>query len=189
MRFVRPGRGSYESLSADGRTAGRGPSTAPCQPTPRRGRRSIGRICRRDERAQLPDTRDERDLTVDEAIERFLTEYLTNEKGRADKTIPTTAISTDDGSPPPSVPGRSNGSRVPSWTNCSVQMRQAGLSASRLNQAKSLYAPFFRWAKRRGMTCAIRWPISRCPPAPTDPRNELHPRSRSCRCFSPPRSK
>jgi hypothetical protein len=31
-------------------------------------------------------------------------------------------------------------------------MRQAGLSASRLNQAKSLYAPFFRWAKRRGMT-------------------------------------
>jgi integrase len=32
------------------------------------------------------------------------------------------------------------------------QMRQAGLSASRLNQAKSLYVPFFRWAKRRGMT-------------------------------------
>ena len=31
-------------------------------------------------------------------------------------------------------------------------MRQAGLSASRLNQAKSLYAPFFRWANRRGMT-------------------------------------
>ena len=31
-------------------------------------------------------------------------------------------------------------------------MRQAGLSASRLNQAKSLYTPFFRWAKRRGMT-------------------------------------
>ena len=31
-------------------------------------------------------------------------------------------------------------------------MRRAGLSASRLNQAKSLYVPFFRWAKRRGMT-------------------------------------
>jgi site-specific recombinase XerD len=31
-------------------------------------------------------------------------------------------------------------------------MRRAGLSASRLNQARSLYAPFFRWARRRGMT-------------------------------------
>jgi integrase len=31
-------------------------------------------------------------------------------------------------------------------------MRQAGLSASRLNQARSLYAPFFRWARRRGIT-------------------------------------
>ncbi len=32
------------------------------------------------------------------------------------------------------------------------KMRREGLSASRLNQAKSLYVPFFRWAKRRGMT-------------------------------------
>jgi hypothetical protein len=31
-------------------------------------------------------------------------------------------------------------------------MRREGLSASQLNQAKALYAPFFRWAKRRGMT-------------------------------------
>jgi hypothetical protein len=38
-------------------------------------------------RAQFPDTRDDRDLAVDEAIERFLTEYLAKEKGRADKTI------------------------------------------------------------------------------------------------------
>jgi hypothetical protein len=28
-------------------------------------------------------------------------------------------------------------------------MRRAGLSRSRMNHAKSLYAPFFRWAKRR----------------------------------------
>jgi hypothetical protein len=38
-------------------------------------------------RAQLAQTRDDRDVTVDEAIERFLTEYLAKEKGRADKTI------------------------------------------------------------------------------------------------------
>ncbi len=37
--------------------------------------------------------------------------------------------------------------------HCSTEpfgkMRAAGLSRSRLNQAKSLYGPFFRWAKRR----------------------------------------
>jgi hypothetical protein len=38
-------------------------------------------------RTQLPDSRHQRDITMDEAIERFLTEYLTNEKGRAEKTI------------------------------------------------------------------------------------------------------
>jgi hypothetical protein len=37
--------------------------------------------------AALPDTRDVRDSTVDEAIERFLTEHLDEEKGRAEKTI------------------------------------------------------------------------------------------------------
>jgi hypothetical protein len=37
--------------------------------------------------AQLPDSRHERDIPMDEAIERFLREYLANEKCRADKTI------------------------------------------------------------------------------------------------------
>ncbi len=31
-------------------------------------------------------------------------------------------------------------------------MRRAGLSRSRLNQAKSLYVPFFKWARNRGLT-------------------------------------
>src|SRR6202034_2828094 len=35
--------------------------------------------------AALPETRDIRDLTVDEAVERFLTEHLDEEKGRAEK--------------------------------------------------------------------------------------------------------
>jgi integrase len=31
------------------------------------------------------------------------------------------------------------------------RMRKAGLSASRLHDARNLYQPFFRWAKRRGI--------------------------------------
>jgi hypothetical protein len=30
------------------------------------------------------------------------------------------------------------------------QMRQAGLRSSRMNSARNLYGPLFRWAKRRG---------------------------------------
>ena len=103
-------------------------------------------------RAQLPDTRHERDVTVDEAIERFLTEYLGNEKGRAEKTITDYRYLHQKWFSP------TIGARPVKAIESSVidglfgQMRQAGLSASRLNQAKALYVPFFRWAKRRGMT-------------------------------------
>ena len=37
--------------------------------------------------SQLPESQDLRDLTVDEAVDRFLEEYLAGEKGRAEKTI------------------------------------------------------------------------------------------------------
>ncbi len=37
--------------------------------------------------SSLPKSRDLRGLTIDEAMERFLTEYLADEKGRAEKTI------------------------------------------------------------------------------------------------------
>jgi integrase len=103
-------------------------------------------------RTQLPETQEDRDLTVDEAIEGFLTEYLAKEKGRADKTITDYRYLHQRWFSP------SIGARPVKRIESSVmddlfgQMRQAGLSASRLNQAKSLYVPFFRWAKRRGMT-------------------------------------
>lgn len=102
--------------------------------------------------ASLPKSQDLRDLTVDEAMERFLTEYLADEKGRAEKTIGdyrnlhkrwfSAAI------------GSKTVARVDSATMDDLfgAMRRAGLSASRLNQARSLYAPFFRWARRRGIT-------------------------------------
>ena len=102
--------------------------------------------------AQLPDDRDVRDLTVDEAIERFLTEFLAEEKGRADKTVTDYRYLHQRWFSP------AVGARPVKRIDSSVmdelfgEMRQAGLSASRLNQAKSLYVPFFRWAKRRGMT-------------------------------------
>ena len=103
-------------------------------------------------RSQLPADRDTRDMTVDQAVETFLTEHLSSEKGRADKTV-------DDYRRlhrrwfSPSI-GSVRVSRVDSATMDRLfgAMRSAGLSRSRLNQAKSLYQPFFRWAKRRGMT-------------------------------------
>jgi len=102
--------------------------------------------------ASLPKSRDLRDLTVDEAMERFLNEYLAGEKGRADKTIGDYRnlhqrwFSPTIGSKPVK--------RIDSATIDALfgAMRRAGLSASRLNQARSLYAPFFRWARRRGIT-------------------------------------
>jgi site-specific recombinase XerC len=101
---------------------------------------------------QLPAGREVRDLTVDEGIERYLIEYLSEEKGRADKTV------MDYRNLHRRWFSHAIGARPVKRIESSVmdeifgEMRRAGLSASRLNQAKSLYVPFFRWAKRRGMT-------------------------------------
>jgi len=103
-------------------------------------------------RTQLPDSRQERDVTVNEAIERFLTEYLGSEKGRADKTITDYRYLHQKWFSP--AIGAKPVKRIESSVMDGLfgQMRREGLSASRLNQAKALYAPFLRWAKRRGMT-------------------------------------
>jgi integrase len=103
-------------------------------------------------RAQLPDSRHERDVTVDEAIERFLTEYLGNEKGRAEKTITDYRYLHQKWFSPVIGARSVKGIESSVIDGLFGQMRLAGLSASRLNQAKALYVPFFRWAKRRGMT-------------------------------------
>ncbi len=91
-------------------------------------------------------------MSVDEAVETFLEEHLAGEKGREGKTIRdyralhrkwfTAGIGHQ---------------RVRDVDKASIDrlfgaMRRAGLSSSRMNQARSLYAPFFRWAKDRGMT-------------------------------------
>ena len=84
--------------------------------------------------------------------DRFLSEYLADEKGRAEKTIADYRYLHQRWFSP--AIGAKPVKRVDSATIDSLfgAMRRAGLSASRLNQAKALYAPFFRWAKRRGMT-------------------------------------
>jgi hypothetical protein len=87
--------------------------------------------------SSLPKFRDLRDLTIDEAMERFLTEYLGDEKRRAEKTIGDYRnlhqrwFSPTIGSKPVK--------RVDSATIDDLfgAMRRAGLSASRLNQANA----------------------------------------------------
>ena len=103
-------------------------------------------------RSQLPESQDVRDTTLDEAVERFLEEYLGAEKGRAEKTIADYRYLHQRWFSP--AIGAQQVKRIDSATMDRLfgTMRQAGLSTSRLNQAKSLYVPFFRWAKRRGMT-------------------------------------
>ena len=102
--------------------------------------------------SQLPETQDLRDLTVDQAMVHFLDGYLAGEKGRAEKTI-NDYRNLHRRWFSPTIGGQQV-KKVESATMDRLfgAMRQAGLSASRLNQAKSLYVPFFRWAKRRGIT-------------------------------------
>lgn len=102
--------------------------------------------------SQLPKTQEDRDITIDVALDRFLDEYLGTEKGRAEKTIIDYRYLHQRWFSP--AIGKEQVKRIESATMDKLfgVMRQAGLSSSRLNQAKSLYVPFFRWAKRRGMT-------------------------------------
>jgi integrase len=109
-------------------------------------------------RSKLPADRDSRDLTVDQALELFLTDHLSVEKARAEKTVSDYRRLHRRWFSPAIGSIRVN--RVDSATMDRLfgAMRMAGLSRSRLNQARSLYQPFFRWAKRRGMT--IRDPMA-----------------------------
>jgi integrase len=100
-------------------------------------------------RDPLPQHRRDRDVTVDEAIEQFLHEHLLGEKGREPRTVDDYQrlhrrwFATEIGR-----------RRVRDVDEAAIdrifgRMRRAGLSRSRMNHARSLYAPFFRWAKRR----------------------------------------
>jgi hypothetical protein len=139
--------------------------------------------------SQLPETQDLRDLTVDDVVDRFLDEYLAAENGRAEKTINDYRYLHQRWFSP--TIGAHQVKRIEGATMDRLfgAMRRAGLSASRLNQAKSLYVPFFRWTKRRGMTTRNPMAEFRCRRAPTAPKSEPHRRSRSSLSICPPRPK
>ncbi len=91
----------------------------------------------------------DRDMTMDDAIDRFLTEHLIAEKGRDPGTVQNYRgvherwFSAEIGH-----------RRVSDVDEAAIdrvfgRMRRAGLSASRMHDARNLYQPFFRWAKRR----------------------------------------
>jgi integrase len=99
--------------------------------------------------APLPDGKHDRDMTVDDAVERFLTEHLVGEKGREGRTIAHyRSVHRKWFSP---EIGRRRLRDIDEATIDRIfgRLRRAGLSASRMNDARSLYAPLFRWAKRR----------------------------------------
>jgi len=89
---------------------------------------------------QLP-SKQLRDLTVDEAVERFLSEHLRDEKGREEKTISDYRHVHRKWFSP--VIGDRPVSKVDRAAIDAIfgTMHRAGLSRSRLNQAKSLYGP------------------------------------------------
>lgn len=97
----------------------------------------------------LVDVRAERDITLDDAVDRYLAEHLIGEKGRSEDTaadyralhrrwfaaaLGKTALRNIDEAALDKAFGA---------------MQRAGLSKSRMNQARSLYAPLFRWACHR----------------------------------------
>jgi integrase len=97
----------------------------------------------------LPERRQDRDVTVDEAIERFLTEHLLGEKGREPRTVQDYRRLHVKWFAPEIGNRRVRDVDEAAIERIFGRMRRAGLSRSRMNHAKSLYAPFFRWAKRR----------------------------------------
>jgi integrase len=97
----------------------------------------------------LPSRRQDRSVTVDAAVEQFLNEYLLEEKGREPKTVNDYRLLHAKWFSP-----EIGGKLLRSIDEATVdrlfgRMARAGLSRSRMNQAKSLYGPFFRWARSR----------------------------------------
>ena len=95
---------------------------------------------------------DARRVTLDVAVRRFLYGHLLDERGREPRTV-------DDYWKLHQLWFASDlGRRFvrdltrPMFDTRFGAMRRAGLSRSRMNQARSLYSPFFRWAIHQGMT-------------------------------------
>ncbi len=93
--------------------------------------------------------RADRDITVDDAVERYLVEYLQDEKGRARRTTEDYRRVHTKWFSPAIGKRRLRDIDEDVMDEIFGRMRRSGLSHSRMNEARSLYAPLFRWAKRR----------------------------------------
>jgi integrase len=91
----------------------------------------------------------DRSITFDDAVEQFLTEHLAGELGREAKTVSDYRRLHAKWFAPHY--GRRRLSEVDRAAIDAGfgRMVRAGLSRSRLNHARSLYAPLFRWARHR----------------------------------------
>ncbi|MGH9209047.1 MAG: HNH endonuclease [Acidimicrobiales bacterium] len=99
--------------------------------------------------APPPETTDERDLTLDEAVDRYLGEHLTGEKGRQKRTIRDYRQIHDQWFSPEVGQRRLRDIDEATIDRIFGKMRAAGLSRARMSKARSLYHPLFRWARRR----------------------------------------
>jgi integrase len=86
-------------------------------------------------------------LPFDEAVRKYLDDFLFGDKGREHKTIEDYWRLHQKWFAPGLGRRRTRDIDLPHIDARFGAMRRAGLSRSRMNQAKSLYVPFFRWAK------------------------------------------
>jgi integrase len=101
--------------------------------------------------ATMPNTTAERDITVDEAVERYLGEHLQRERGREQGTIDEYRGVHVKWFSPEIGHRRLRDVDEATIDRLFGRMREAGLSRSRMNAARNLYAPMFRWTRRRGI--------------------------------------
>ena len=104
--------------------------------------------------APVVPTREMHNSVMNDAVTRFLSEYLRDEKGREERTIHSYQAIHDKWFAPELGRRLVRDVDRAAIDRAFGKMRRAGLSRSRLNQARSLYAPFFRWAVSRGLTWA-----------------------------------
>ena len=95
---------------------------------------------------------DGRQITFDAAVRRFLFDHLRDERGRESKTVEDYWRTHERWFSPTLGDRLVRDLTRPMFDERFGAMRQAGLSRSRMNQARSIYSPFFRWAIHQGMT-------------------------------------
>lgn len=125
--------------------------------------------------APVATSRDVRKTTVDAAMETFLVEHLAGEKGREKKTVDDYRRLHEKWFSPHIGPKLVRHVEPSMIDAIFGRMRKAGLSRSRMNQAKSLYGPFFRWARSRRMTSTSPMVDFQLPTSKQVPKERLPP--------------